>query len=920
MFHPRPFGGAANMLAKSTKGEPEGRGDGLPVAGMEVGTPVPDTPSHERAATQQHRVFAEDGEHGVFKGMETRRMQEDPQSFADSKILNEQKLFAEQESLLGSRLLADPKHFGDAKQFTDHKPLANLKTLADSRLLQGNHGDAFVVPRLEPQEPLTKLEIPESAVQEAATQGIYDRLYLVHLMINFERVRVEKGISVCDIDPPKFKFVESQPPMRHNAVPRELGGATREAVAGLYAHAAQSKFDQGDASRKSMDIAGAQRRGYFDQRSPKGKDAFRMGREGFDPDEYTAKSALQDADSQRSKGPLRWKSYEETVLSQGVKCVYEKFKSTDAVSMDADRPAHLNIGKHLNRDGQPFSPLGKTAALHSESDVALHNILKASMHNDRVDMRSAYHQFGAGRAHHADKLISLVAERPPPGRSSGDVHFAKTGIPKEGSIISESTKQQMLQYTAFMEANAKGSWKKGAQVPVWKKGAASGAKPPQGKPSGVKGENRNLSFLERLLDKSFDAAEPTVDAEILEAASQFKKTMQLGLEQAQLQANMQQSAKSSKRMTPQMTAKSQPQPPVKSPMPTAPQPQAKLPVQVQSQTPAKAPSQLASPAALPSKSPMPLQSKSPMPLQSKSPMSLEAKSPMPLQCHSPLELHSQPQSPLPTQLSLQSPTLSSPQLQSQPQPQWQSLATLNLQWQYKDFHGLVHGPFSSKQMYTWYINNFFNPNLQMRYNQKMPWSTFKELYPAGTSAFVDDPVGVNRDAPAKTPLQQASEPAPPVASNRSPVKDEPMVLDEVEPGGDSPPAASQRWNKPDELKVDSLLDIMEKQKRQSVPKAPTKEASPRPAAKPLAGWKVSNGAASSAGAAPVATDDFPTLALVAEKSAKPRKKAGAGSSQQQHQHSTMSLKAFMKHHAQTPENTKVQPRESFASKLMGDNK
>ncbi|EAN32468.1 GYF domain protein [Theileria parva strain Muguga] len=60
---------------------------------------------------------------------------------------------------------------------------------------------------------------------------------------------------------------------------------------------------------------------------------------------------------------------------------------------------------------------------------------------------------------------------------------------------------------------------------------------------------------------------------------------------------------------------------------------------------------------------------------------------------------------------------------------------VNLQWQYMDPQGMVHGPFSSDQMYHWYVKNFFHQNLRMRFNSKMPWMPFKELFSPNSIPF-----------------------------------------------------------------------------------------------------------------------------------------------------------------------------------------
>ncbi|BAM39899.1 uncharacterized protein TOT_020001029 [Theileria orientalis strain Shintoku] len=67
-----------------------------------------------------------------------------------------------------------------------------------------------------------------------------------------------------------------------------------------------------------------------------------------------------------------------------------------------------------------------------------------------------------------------------------------------------------------------------------------------------------------------------------------------------------------------------------------------------------------------------------------------------------------------------------------PRKMW---SEVNLQWQYMDPQGMVHGPFSSDQMYHWYLKNFFPQNLRMRYNSKMAWTPFKDLFAANTVPF-----------------------------------------------------------------------------------------------------------------------------------------------------------------------------------------
>lgn len=243
----------------------------------------------------------------------------------------------------------------------------------------------------------------------------------------------------------------------------------------------------------------------------------------------------------------------------------------------------------------------------------------------------------------------------------------------------------------------------------------------------------------------------------------------------------------------------------------------------------------------------------------------------------------------------------------------QASQTINMEWQYKDPHGLIHGPFSSKQMYTWYINNFFNPNLQMRYNSKMPWTPFKELYPPNTNPFRENPVGFSDKPGTPSPRRkgESSVEATPLVSIAK--EKEPQSRDSGSMELESP-VFSTRWNKPEDMKVDSLLGIMEKQKRQSAAAAAAAPKPVTPMARPSPGWNLPVD-----DPAPVSSDDFPQLSLGVEKSSKGKKKIPTRPFPQPQQ-STMSLKAFMKHHAPTPETTKVQPRESFASKVMGNNK
>ncbi|UKK02267.2 hypothetical protein MACK_001623 [Theileria orientalis] len=103
-----------------------------------------------------------------------------------------------------------------------------------------------------------------------------------------------------------------------------------------------------------------------------------------------------------------------------------------------------------------------------------------------------------------------------------------------------------------------------------------------------------------------------------------------------------------------------------------------------------------------------------------------------------------------------------------PRKMWNEV---NLQWQYMDPQGMVHGPFSSDQMYHWYLKNFFPQNLRMRYNSKMPWTPFKDLFPANTVPFKSLPRQFSTHPPSSVTSSMQSKPAMPPSSMANKMKD-----------------------------------------------------------------------------------------------------------------------------------------------------
>ncbi|GBE60848.1 grb10 interacting GYF, putative [Babesia ovata] len=946
MFHPRPFGGIAGIFAKSSRSDPNNRNDGSTGQVPDSGAAVADAPGQQRAVSLHRNVPTEDGGKGFHRVLEGRRSIEEPKPLADPKVFSDMKM------------PADPKPFGERRPFGHSKPAPEHRRAPDLRHPQDNktlsdmtgitevlQQPAPVVPSVssksETLKPQLKIEIPAEAEQRAMSEAIYDKLYLLQLMMNMQRISTEQGVTVIENPPPKLKFLLSTVYVQHHTGPRDAGHGHREGFVGLYSHTAQSLFDQGEAGRKSMDIAPGQRRNYFDQRVPKGKESFVLGREGYDMPGYPKRGDLLEGDQHFADGHARWKTYDNNALRNDSKFGFERFKSPDGMGiLDAEQELRAKGLEHLKQRASQFPSPGGASALHGGSDVSMQSLLHEQSPPDRYDVSEHYPPFD-GSAHNDALLLGL--ERHAMHRPSADMHFNKSVMMPDAFGAVESTEQKLLQYTALAASVAQAQPVGGitSDASPWPSTSASDLKAPSVKAEDVfgspllKNSGNSVSFLERLLDKSFDTTEPGLDPSIAEATAQFQKSLQLSTEQrmqtqnrievqtqlqshlilqshlqSELEAQMQAPLHGRQHMSSQaslnMQHKMKAQMPLKSQHPLRSQLQSK-PQQLKSQLPNKS-------QQLKSQSQNKLQplSKSQQPLKAQPPLKPQiapkSQSPLPLQMqsvpssHANLHVNAQPQ--LPVQQQLQ------PHLQQTIPP------TIDLQWQYMDFHGLVHGPFSSKQMYTWYINNFFNPNLKMRYNQMMPWTPFKDLYPVSSRAFLENPVGYTTEEPQTTTIHhQAPETpkvivTPPTTSHSV----EAVSADAAVQISESPQMSSQRWNKPDELKVDSLLDIMEKQKRQSVPKAVPKSTAPPEVPKPSPGWKV----ADIPGPSPVvASDDFPSLALGVEKVTKPKKKPVGTTTQQGN---TMTLKAFMKHQAQTPENTRVHPRESFASKLMGNNK
>ncbi|KAK2195398.1 bifunctional GYF domain/GYF-like domain superfamily [Babesia duncani] len=277
---------------------------------------------------------------------------------------------------------------------------------------------------------------------------------------------------------------------------------------------------------------------------------------------------------------------------------------------------------------------------------------------------------------------------------------------------------------------------------------------------------------------------------------------------------------------------------------------------------------------------------------------------------------------------------------------------VELAWQYMDPHGRVHGPFDSKQMHKWYLKNFFPPNLALRCGPNEPWKSFKSYYPAGTLPFIDPPVGYSiggqqQGSPAATnkgeslveevmakgflDLKKAKpEQTCKIGGSPSSVLESPASLQQVHPPVQLTPAQMQQkeaqqrlehvWNKHNEVKVDSLLDIMETQKAQQTLSARTESTPPRSPApqQPKSGWNIRH----SNSQEQAISDDFPTLSTHAKPKRIPEKERGhAGAPSHGHAAPSnspslgkMPLKLFMEQvRTSSP---RGQMTETFASKLM----
>ncbi|CDR93967.1 hypothetical protein, conserved [Babesia bigemina] len=949
MFHPRPFGGIAGIFAKSARSDPTSRSDGSAGHVPDGEAAVIDAPVPQRSVSLHRNVPSEDSVKGFQRLLEARRSIDEPRASADTKVFTELKLaadlksFGERRPFTSSKPMAEHRRFPDFRQPPESKPLADIAALTE--FLQ-SHTSVTVTPaasRSEPPKPQLKLEIPADAEQKAASEAIYDKLYLLHLMFNIQRISTEQGISVVDSAAPKLKFLPSHSFTQHSAGARDTVHGHREGLMGLYAQTAQSLFDQGEGGPKSMHIASGQRRSYFDQRIPKGKESFLLGREGYDLSDYPKRGDLHDGDSHFTDGPPRWKTYESNPMRSESKFGFDRFKGSDGLGLlDGEPDFHLKGLEHFKPRASPFASSAGTSGLHGAAEMSMQSLLQEQSQQDRFDMSEHYPQFDGGQVDTDALLLGL--ERHTMHRPSADVHFNNSMMMSDPYSTVESADQKLLQYTALAAsaAQAQPTGGRTSDSSPWPSSTASDMKTSI-KADDVfsspllKSSSNSISFLERLLDKSFDNSDAALESSIAEATAQFQKSLQLSAEQhlhsqprrevqtqlqshlilqshlqSELQAqmhgrhghshgslNMHHKLKSHIPLKSQHHLRSHL--PSKTQQLKSHQPSKLHQLKLQSHKLQPLKSQPPSKLQLPLKIQPPLKSHP----QIKPPMGPKSQTPLPFQMQSPSSLHASLHLTMHPQLPLQ----------LQPQPNQPIPKTIDLQWQYMDFHGLVHGPFSSKQMYTWYINNFFNPNLKMRYNQSMQWTPFRELYPVTSRAFVENPVGYSPETPSTTTQQQAPEtPNVVVTAPTTENSEEPVAAEAEAPTNESPQISSHRWNKPDELKVDSLLDIMEKQKLQSAPKEAPKAAASPDVPKPSPGWKVADSVAEPS---PVASEDFPSLALGVEKATKPRKKLTGTPSQQG---STMTLKAFMKHQAQAPDNSRVQPRESFASKLMGNNK
>ncbi|EDO06681.1 GYF domain family protein [Babesia bovis T2Bo] len=801
MFHPRPFGGSANIFAKSNKSEPKNRNDGQATSLPDPGLVGFEVPNSERSVPLRRNPVNDNRAIGHHKGNEQRR------SVDESRHSNEGRYYTDRKYFSGNKPLPEPKNFGESKHFPELRTLAEPKGFDDIKLPQHVSTVSAVPPPSDNPASLTKIEIPSDADHLATTESQFEKHYLVQLMLTIDRRFRETGRSPCEVVPPKFKFVECHVPAPHQFV----HGSREGGMPGMHGSASQSMFEHGDANRKSMEGVPGHRRGYFEQRVPKGKDNFRMSREAFDGADYAKRVDHHDAEAHVDDLNKRWKSYEDRGMHQ----------------VNDERPLQFEGMDQLNQHGANIPP---------EHESTILNVIKSQRRHDNFQVQDRFHTFDSASNPRADTLLSVHVDRPSVQHSPSGIHFKNTVI-NESFISTESSEHKLLQYTTVGASSAPKSpqpWNNTPDVTTWQLPPANPVKAPDIFDSpDLNVENQRLSFLERLLDKSFDSTDTVMDT-----ATEFQKVMNLAAPQAV------------KSQPSKPKAQPKAQPILKSPVQPKPQP-IKGPTAGQTQTP----SQSAVPTTISGIPPMPVAP----------PMLLQMKDPEP--------------------------------------------PTINLHWQYKDFHGVVHGPFSSGQMYKWHTNNFFNPNLQMRYNEQMPWSALKDLYPNGYDAFLTSPVGYIPEVPKHLPEHSHVVPPPPIHVVEG------VSMEDMIQGNESVRSSNLRWNKPEDLKVDSLLDIMEKQMRQSVP--PMNTSSPV-VPKPSPGWKISDNASS---AFSVASDDFPSLALGAEMTAKSAKKVSTQSGTQPHQPSTMSLKAFMRHQAQSAESMRgTNPRESFARKLMGDKK
>ncbi|KAK1937397.1 hypothetical protein X943_001548 [Babesia divergens] len=728
MFHPRPFGGIVNILSKSSKDELASKNEKQPSTVTDAtGMPHDGSALGNEGFLSHHRrpLPGEEGTHGGYKNYEGKRAPDDSMS--------------------------------------------------------GLHGYSNVSTKTAASPRIPVIEIPKDAAQIATSQCIFEKLYLVQLMFAYENLDKENRSILGDMEAPKFKFVDVVPHVHQPAGNRDHGHGSREGGSGLYMHGGHSAFDHGDTGRKAMDLAHGQRRNYFDQRAQKGKDGFRHSREGFDASDYAKRGDQYDSNLHHSDEHVRRKTFEDLNQRMDYRFGHDRGKSHEGpVRQEDENTLQLRAVDQRKQAVAAFNPTVKQHVAHPESEFVLQGSMHAQQQGDRVESRESYRQIETMQQRRHDSMLPLSGERSALQRPMAEPRLTEADVMNTTFAQKAAAEERLMRYNLLTGAMDKSNqpWARNSENFPWQTPRGNRFDSVAVKPDGVfnspavKTVGANQSFLERLLDKSFDAGEIGVDEAVLDASNQFQRSLQFAPEGSQV-------------------------PP-----------------------------------------------------------------------------------------------------------------TINLEWQYKDPHGMVHGPFSSSQMYTWYINNFFNPNLQMRYNQKMPWAPFKDLYPPNSNPFRENPAGFGVKTPKNKPVHKIVETTNVVVTTVSAVKgaDPKPTGDNTQ--DDESPIFNPRWNKPDEVKVDSLSEIMEKQKSQSITTKAASTHKVAPTAKPSPGWHFAEAEAVS-----VASEEFPTLALGAEKTSRPKKKP-SGTLQQQH--NTMPLKVFMKQHAQTPDSTKYQPRESFASKVMGN--